>query len=301
MELRQLRYFCAVAETEHFHRAASGLRIAQPALSRQIRQLEMELGVDLFERMPRGVRLTEAGRQLLLDARRMLADADIISERARAAGQGETGRLRLGVAESASSRGKMVSSIIRFRGAFPKVQVELQHMTSLQQLEALTERRIDAAFLYHFPEARSDLMHLLAERTAILLAVPDNHPLARRERIRLADIAREEMVWIKRSSAPATYDKLMSACLKAGVSPVIAQEVTSESISLGLVSVGGLLSFVTDTNRERCPGNVALRKVDELDIEFQLELVWRASDRSPTLQRFVKTLTDFGMNLGPTA
>lgn len=292
MDLRQLRYFCAVAEVENFGRAAGVLHIAQPALSRQIRQLELEFGVDLFERMPRGVRLTAAGRQLLADGRRMLTDAEDISERVKAAGRGETGKLRMGVAESASSRGRMVSSIIRFRAAYPQVVVELQHMTSLHQLEALTERHLDAAFIYHFPQERSDLKHILAERTAILLAMPVDHRLAGAETIRLADIAHEPMVWIRRSAAPPTYDKIMHACLNAGLSPSIVQEVTSESISLGLVSVGGLLSFVTDTNRERCPGNVVLKKVDDLDIEFHLEFVWRASDRSPTLLRFIETMQD---------
>lgn len=292
MELRQLGYFCVIAELEHFGRAADSLRVAQPALSRQVRRLELEFGVDLFERMPRGVRLTSAGRQLLVDARRLLLDAEALSERVRTAGRGEIGKLRLGVAESASSRGRMVNSLIRFRASYPQVTLEFQHMTSLNQLEALTNRDIDAAFMYHFPADRSDLMHVLAERTAILLAMPANHALAAAEVIHLADVTQEPMVWIKRSAAPMTYDKLMRACLNVGVSPSIVQESTSEAISLGLVSVGGLMSFVTDTNRERCPANVVLRKVEDLNIEFQLEFVWRVSDRSPTLQRFIEMMRD---------
>jgi len=287
MELRQLRYFCAVGEDEHFGRAAARLNVAQPALSRQVRQLELEFGIDLFERLPRGVRLTAAGRQLMIDAKRVLADAEDLLERARAAGLGETGKLRLGVAESASSRGKMVDSIIRFRSTYPQVAIEIQHMTSINQAEALTNRQIDAAFLYHFPSDRDDLMHMPAETTDILLAMPDNHRLARARRISLADVAGEPMVWIRRAAAPATHDLTMRACLRAGISPSIVQETTSESVSLSLVSVGGLLSFVTDTNRGRCPDNVVLRTVEDLNLQFRLDLVWRRSDRSPTLQRFI--------------
>jgi DNA-binding transcriptional LysR family regulator len=223
------------------------------------------------------------------DAKRLLGDANDLAERARAVGKGEGGTLRVGVAESASSRGNMVNSLIRFRAAYPKVAVEIQHMTSLAQLEALTEGRIDVAFLYHFPEDRSDLMHLPVERTAVLLAMPSDHRLAHAKHIRLADLALEPTVWIRRAAAPLTYDKMMRAWLNAGVSPLIAQETTSESMSLGLVSVGGLLSFVTDTNRERCPGNVILRNVDDLNLEFTLELVWMKTDRSPIVKRFTET------------
>ncbi|MCO5164103.1 MAG: LysR substrate-binding domain-containing protein [Mesorhizobium sp.] len=290
MELRQLRYFCAVAEDEHFGRAAKRLHIAQPALSRQVRQLELEFGIDLFDRLPRGVRLTAAGRQFLDDAQRVLSDFQNLTERAKAAGKGETGRLRLGVAESASSRGRMVDAIIRFRAANPNVVVDIQHMTSLPQIDAIASRQIDAGFLYHFPGDRPDLDHLPAEFTDVLLAMPRNHRLAKMERVKLADLRGEPSVWIKRSTQPATYDLLMMCCLNCGLSPNIVQETTSESVSLGLVSVGGMLSFVTDTNRDRCPGNVILRKIDELSIRFRLDLVWRKGDSQPTLQRFIETM-----------
>lgn len=290
MELRQLRYFCAVGEEEHFGRAAARLRIAQPALTRQIQQLEHELGVELFERLPRGVRLTEVGRALLADAKRVLAEVEDLAERVRAAGKGETGKLRVGVAESSSSRNTMVNSIIRFRALYPQVVLELQHMTSLNQLDAITNRYLDAAFVYHFPEERSDLMHIPVEETRILLAAPQEHRLARAEEVRLSDIGSEPMVWIRRAAAPATYDTMMRACLQAGVSPNIVQEGTSEPMQLSLVSVGGLLAFVTDTNRERCPGNVVLRPVVDLHVVLTLQLCWRESDRSPALRRFVSTV-----------
>lgn len=293
MELRQLRYFCAVAEDEHFGKASRRLHVAQPALSRQVRQLELELGIDLFERLPRGVRLTAAGRQLLDDAHRVLGDVQDLTERARAAGKGEIGRLRLGVAESASSRGRMVDTIIRFRAANPNVVVDIQHMTSLPQIDAIASRQIDAGFLYHFPGDRPDLEHMPAEFTDLLLAMPRDHRLASLEHIKLADLRGEPTVWIRRSTQPATYDLLMMCCLSCGLSPNIVQETTSESISLGLVSVGGMLSFVTDTNRERCPGNVVLRSVDDLRIQFRLDLVWRKKDVQPTLQRFIETMRDF--------
>jgi LysR family transcriptional regulator, benzoate and cis,cis-muconate-responsive activator of ben and cat genes len=290
VELKQLRYFCAVAEVEHFGKAAATLKIAQPALSRQVRQLEDELGVDLFERLPRGVRLTPSGRALLTDGRRLLTEMDDIANRARAAGHGEVGTLRVGVAESASSRGHMVGALIEFRSAYPRVVLELQHMTSLNQMNALTNRHIDAAFVYHFPDDRPDLSHVLVEYTWIVLALPDHHRLAREPRIRLADLDGEPMVWIKRAQAPATHDLTMRACVSAGLSPNIVQDATSESMSLSLVSVGGLLTFVTDTNVERKPGNVVLRQVEDLSLEFSLHLAWRTADTSPLLRRFIEVV-----------
>lgn len=290
MELKRLRYFCAVAEVEHFGRAAAALRIAQPALSRQVRQLEVELGIELFERLPRGVRLTASGRLLFTEVKRLLVDIEDISTRARAAGRGDVGTLRVGVNESASSRGHMVNAIIQFRTKFPKVVLELQHMTSLHQLDALANRILDAAFVYHFPEDRADLSHLLVENTWIVLALPDDHRLVHSDKIMLRDITGEPMVWIRRAVAPATHDIIMRACLQADLSPTIVQEATSEPMALNLVSVGGLLSFVTDTNMERRPSNVVLKRVDDLDVQFSLRLAWRSTDSSPVLRRFVETV-----------
>lgn len=298
MELRQLRYFLAVGELEHFGRAAASLRIAQPALSRQIRQLEQELNVELFERLPRGVRLSDAGRMLLPEAARILHDVQSLAETARVIGRGDTGKLKIGVAESASSQSTMVNGLMEFRAAFPKVTLELQHMTSLVQLEAVTSRTIDAGFIYHMPEGRPDLARLQVEHTRILLAVPDTHPLAQRSEVRLRDVGDAPMVWIRRAAAPATYDLTMRACLGAGLSPSVVQEATSESIALSLVSVGGLLSFVTDTNRERCPGNVVLREVADLDLYFTLNLIWRQADTSPALGRFVEIVEKTAQRLG---
>lgn len=292
VELRQLRYFCAVAEVEHFGRAAAVLKIAQPALSRQVKQLEAELGVELFERLPRGVRLTPPGRALMTDARRLLKEAEDIASRARASGQGDVGTLRVGVAESVSSRGLMVNALIRFRSNFPGIVLELQHMTSMNQLEALTNRQIDAAFVYHFPEERMDLSGVLVERTSMVLGLPDRHQLVRKRKIKLADLAGEPMVWIRRSAAPATHDIMMGACINAGLSPNIVQDATSEAISLSLVSVGGLVTFVTDTNLERKPANVVLRKVEDLRVVFSLHLAWRAADTYPVTQNFIEVVRE---------
>lgn len=288
MEIRQLRYFLAVGEQEHFGRAADSLNIAQPALSRQIRRLEQQLGVDLFERLPRGVRLTDAGRTLLTDTRRILDDVAALVERAQVVGRGESGKVKIGVAESASSHGTMVKGLMEFRASFPEVVLELQHMTSLSQLEAVTDRLIDAGFIYHMPDDRHDLAHLPVERTRVMLAVPENHLLAGKRHVLLHDLRDASMVWIRRAAAPMTYDLIMQACIGAGVSPAIVQEATSESIALSLVSVGGLLSFVTDTNNERCPGNVVLREVADLELYFTLHLIWRRADASPALGRFVE-------------
>jgi DNA-binding transcriptional LysR family regulator len=140
MELRHLRYFVAVGEEQHYGRASRRLRVAQPALSRQIQDLEEEVGFKLFERLPRAGKLSLAGMLFLEDARRILQE---VSEAAARAARGQSGTLRIGFTENASWRGVVPDSFRRFREQQPDAELQLQPAPSLEQLEAIRSGRLD--------------------------------------------------------------------------------------------------------------------------------------------------------------
>src|SRR6202162_3465508 len=160
MELRHLRYFVGVGEEQHFGRAAERLHIAQPALSRQIQDLEKEIGFNLFERLPRGVKLSAAAKLSLQDASRILQEVNEAAGRAGRVARGLSGTLRGGFAENASWRGVVPDSFRRFREQRPDAELQLQPAASLEQLEAIRSGRLDAGFVNFMPKADADLDQL---------------------------------------------------------------------------------------------------------------------------------------------
>src|SRR5580700_11190472 len=157
MELRHLRYFVAVGEEQHYGRASRRLRVAQPALSRQIQDLEAEVGFQLFERLPRGVRLSAAGKLFLEDARRILHEVNEAAERAGRVARGRSVSLRVGFTENASWRGVVPESFRRFRELHPDADLQLQPFSSLEQLDAIRSGRLDADFVFNMPKRDPEL------------------------------------------------------------------------------------------------------------------------------------------------
>src|SRR6202043_1028445 len=207
MELRHLRYFVAVGEDQHYGRAAERLGIAQPALSRQIQDLENELGFMLFERLPRGVRLNAAGKLYLSDARRILQDVDEAKRRAERVALGKAGTLRVGIATAVSWHGLVVDSFREFRRRQPDVELELHHLLSVHQIEAILSGRLDAGFAASLTPSHKDLAHWEFVQDRMLLAVPKGHPLTKREGIRLRDLRDMPFVWFPRWVNPVIYDR----------------------------------------------------------------------------------------------
>lgn len=291
MELRHLRYFVAAAEEENFGRAAARLNLAQPALSRQIRDLEAEVGADLFDRVGRGVRLSAAGAAFLDEARRILEAARAAAERARAVGRGEAGTLRLGFLDSSAWGGEVPELLGRFRAAHPAVRLELAAANSLEQLAALAAGGLDAGFAYRQAEALPPGLARRPVRTdGLLAAVPRGHRLAAlRRKLRPADLAGEPFVWFPRAAAPAYFDRAMAAFAKAGLAPRVAQEGGTDSVILGLVSAGVGVSLVNSVARWRRPDGVELRGVAGLDLKLPLDLVWRAPP-APAVARLLALL-----------
>ena len=288
MELRHLRYFVAVGEEEHYGRAAQRLRVAQPALSRQIQDLEEELGVKLFERLPRGVKISAAGASFLDDARRILQHANEAALRAGRVARGQLGTLRVGFTEWASWHGVVPDSFRQFRAQQPDAELQLHPSSSLEQVDALRSRRLDAGFVFSMPKSDPDLQHFLVAQHHLVLAVPKGHPLTRIRRLRLRDMLDTEFVWFPRRQSPVFYDRLMQECFRGGLkAPRIVQEALDQSTMLSLVSCRLGASFVTDATRWRCPNGVVLLPVVDLNLPLTLSLVWRKDNASSLLAKFI--------------
>src|SRR5258708_6356311 len=251
MEFRHLRYFVGVGEDQHFGRAAERLHLAQPALSRQIQDLERELGFALFDRLPRGVRLNEAGKLFLTDVRRILQDVDDAKLRAERIALGKVGTLRIGIATAISWHGIVVDSFREFRRRQPDAEIELHHLLSIRQVEAIASGKLDAGFASLIPLG-NNLAHLQFAEDRIVLAVPKEHPLTKRKTVRLMDLRNMPFIWVHRWSNPVIYDQMMQACALGGLSsPPIVQLGKEPDNTLAVVGCPNLLSSLDQSTPVR--------------------------------------------------
>jgi len=291
MELRHLRYFVAVAEEMHFGRAAERLHIAQPPLSRQIKDLEREIGTPLFERVPRGVELTPAGQAFLPEARLTLAQAERAQRTAQRAALGETGRLRVGFVEAATHSGVLPDVLGFFRVHLPAIGLSLFELDPLRQAEAFRDGRIDLGILQgSMTESATWLREESIYTEPIVLAVPGDHRLAGRARLTLASLADESFVLFPRQTDPALFDEIVARCRKAGFSPRVVQEANGWHTLASLVSAGVGIGFVPKSLTAFQQHGVVYRVVPDLSVEMKLSAVWRAGEKSPVRERFVTAL-----------
>jgi DNA-binding transcriptional LysR family regulator len=295
MELHHLRYFVAVAEAENFHKAAEHLKVAQPALSRQTRILERELGVELLQRLPRGTRLSEAGRAFLEDARRILDEVSQACLHAKRIARGQVGTLRMAFSPRSIWHGTMPESIRAFRAAQPDIELVLLPMGrwSAQQ-EALRMGQVDVGFAY---EIYSDYDNRVFDRCRVqaenvILAHGRSHRLARRVSVSLRDLQDEPLICLSASANPRLHKQLMAQCLSGGLVPRIVQEVNTFETVLGLVSAGMGLGLVGSLTKWRQPKEVMLRPVKGLSLPLHLDLVWRRDNKSPVLAAFVQQVRE---------
>ena len=288
MELRHLTYFLAVGEEQHYARASRRLGVAQPALSRQIQDLEKEIGFKLFDQLPRGVKLNAAGKLFLEDAKRILQEVGEATARAARVARGQSGTLRVGFAENASWHGVVPDSFRRFRQQQPGAELQVQPAASSEQLEAIRSGRLDAGFVNFMPKADPELDQLPVAVQHVELAVPKGHPLAKLKKLRLHDLTDAAFVWFPRKASPAFYDRLMRECYRGGLkSPRIVQEGLNEATILSLVSTGLGVGWVLGSARWRCPRTVAILPVLDLNMPVSLALAWRRDNSSSLLARFI--------------
>ena len=292
MDLRQMRYFLAVAEERKFNRAAERLHMAQPPLTRQIRALEDDLGTALFVRTAKGVDLTDAGKVLLDEVPNLLALAQRARERTQLAGQGHTGRLDVGLFGS-GVLDVIPRLLARFHAARPEVRIVLHNQTKAEQIQALRERRIAVGFNRMVPP-EDDLVVETVLRERLVVALPESHPLARRGRLVLADLDDQPMILYPNLPLPGLAQRVRQAFQREGLRLRIEQEVEDVLTSVALVAGGfGLCVTVESSTSLRLPG-VAWRPLDnEVLRDIELACLYRKGDASPVLAAFLDVVHAF--------
>ncbi|RYE80979.1 MAG: LysR family transcriptional regulator [Oxalobacteraceae bacterium] len=292
LELRQLRYFVAVAEEMHFGRAAQRLHMTQPPLSQSIQALEALLGTPLFARTSRSVTLTPAGAALLPRARQLLHDAQALPDLARRAAAGESGRLALAFVSTADYS-VLPSFLHQFRTAFPQVQIELREATTDLQLEALEHNEIDVGLLIPpLPDRMKDLLayrRVLAE--PLVLAAPESAAALRKDGpLPLHAVADLPLIIFPRRIAPAFHDAILGCYRDAGLTPRIGQEAIQMQTIVGLVSAGmGIALVPQSVSNLKRPG-VAYRALADTTALIETGLAWRRDNPSPVLHAFLELL-----------
>lgn len=284
VELRQLRYFVAVAEELHFRRAAARLHMSQPPLSQQIAALEDELGCSLLARTRRQVELTPAGAAFLRDARVVLADLEGAAARARALDEGLSGVLRVSFVGSALF--SVVPALVQhFRQVRPGVSLELHESSTVEQLRALESGVIDAGLVRPplEPPAGIRLERIATEPT--IAAVPADHPLAQLRRIPFARLAGEPLVLFPREQAPGFHDLIVSRLAAAGGAGHIVQRAPETLTIIGLVSAGVGVSPVPASVASLALHGVTYRSLTRAP-PAELALVTRADDDSSLIRTF---------------
>ena len=291
MELRHLRYFLAVAEELHFGRAARALGIRQPPLSQQIRALEDDLGVVLFDRSSRRVRLTPAGEAFRTDARRSLAAAEAARRAARRAGRGDIGDVVLGFVGSATYT--LLPRILRaFRARYPDVHLTLRELPTSDQVEALRQGAIDIG-LVRPPLTGADALQVeLLGADGLSVALPTDHPLARGRDVAAHRLADEPFVLFPRRLGPGLYDQILTYCRQAGFEPRTVQEAVQMQTIVALVAGGIGVSLVPSSMTRLRRADVAYRPVRPAAAGIHLAAVRRDDDLDPTTLNLMALIRD---------
>lgn len=289
MELRHLRYFVQLAEDLHFANAARHLGISQPPLSQQIRQLEDELDVRLFERTSRRVTLTVAGTLFLDEARRTLAQADRAVEVARRAGRGEAGALAIGFNASAPLVPRVAAAIHRFRSTFPDVALSLAEIAAAGQIPAILDRSLDVGFLRSAtpPRLPAELSATLLLRERLIVAVRRDHRFAERDGVALSDLAAEPLVAYASHHSGGFTGEVFTLLREAGIEPRVNQSVQEISTLVGLVTAGVGIAVVSESLRALQSPELRYLPIIDDRAESAVWLVSRGADASLTCRNFL--------------
>jgi DNA-binding transcriptional LysR family regulator len=291
MDLRHLRYFVAVAEEGNITRAAERLGMQQPPLSQQIHALETELDIQLFRRKPRGVVLTDGGRTLLADARRILVDVDSALAKAQRTARGEQGRIVIGFTSSAPFHPFVPRVLRAFRDSNPRVSMVLEEGGTADLVAALRAGRLDAAFIRSaISDGEGVSVHALLKEE-MCAALPVGHVLARGKRstrLPLAKLEQEPFVLYRRASGPGLYDGIVGACHAAGFAPRIEQEAPRIVATLNLVASGLGVTIVPQSLSAMRLEGVRFRPLARAPrLSAPMGLACRTVDHSAAAKRFV--------------
>ena len=288
MELRHLRYFVAVAEELHFGRAAKRLCITQQPLSRQIKDLEEELGVELFYRTKRTVRLTEVGEIFLVETIKILQQADYAVELVKQASQGKIGRITVGFTGSALNI-VLPAAVRQFKQLYPQVDLTLKRMQTPEQVEALNNGQIDLGLL-HPPIEDNTLILETIYREQLVVALPDNHPLAKDASvpISLKQLANESFIIFPRHIGSVLYDRIITLCQQASFSPNIIQEAIPQQTILGLVAAEIGVSLIHSSVRTLGRIGVVFKDLIEPTPILETAVAWNPNTTNLVLPSFIE-------------
>jgi LysR family transcriptional regulator, benzoate and cis,cis-muconate-responsive activator of ben and cat genes len=287
LELRHLHYFLAVAEEQHFGRAAERLGIAQPPLSQQMQRLETTLGVELFDRSQRRMRLTAAGRALAARAASVLEATAALREDVRQASLGRSGVLRVGVGASAAL-GIVPGMIAGFRAQHPAVVVQLDDVSSRPHEERVRQRLIDVA-LQREAAPIDGLRATVVRDERLVVVLPRTHRFARRRTLKLRELRGEPFVLFPREASPSFYDELQAACARAGFIPHIVEQATEWPTVAAMVALGTGITVAPDTVAVMPREGAVYVRLNEAGLRVQLLAVTRDED-DPLVSAFVTSM-----------
>lgn len=290
MELRHLRYFVAVADELNFTRAAQKLRVAQPSLTRQIHNLEDELGVRLLDRRKGRVSLTEEGRSFLLDARRLVALSLESVQAVQRFSRGESGQLNLGYLFKFNFE-LLPATLAAFYQACPTIAVNLFDMSPAEQLRALEARKIDLGFVGLRPRDASQTMAALTwecvARHNVVVVLPARHPLAKKRTILMRELKAFFFVALSEQTHPGSHDWLCGLCEEAGFTPRILQDVELEAGIMTFVAEGLGVTLAREQIKNLPHPGVVFRPL-ALAAKADYWIAWHSANRSKALAQYIE-------------
>lgn len=290
MELTDLKYFAAVAAELNFRRAARKLNMAQPPLSRRIKNLEYEIGTPLFIRTNRSVRLTEAGKLFLEKANEIIEKAGDALEELSLIGKGEEGYLPIGFNEPAINT-FLSKAIKRCHSRYPKVKLVLKEMQTNEQLEALKNNKIKIGFMRLFGHDVSGMSTSLLYSERYILAIPKNHALGKYRKITLEMLKQEPMIIFPRKMNPGLYDHFMAKFEDAGFKPMLEQEASTKHTTLALVEAGLGIALVPESSASASRKGIEFRNLEASLPSIEIYAVWQKNESSPVFMNFIKILS----------
>lgn len=287
MELRHLRYFIAVAELENVTRAARKLHVSQPALSRQIRDLEDELGFTLLERNAKSVSLTDAGRVFLTEARSVLERADDAVKAARSVALGETGEIHVGYAPSPTVE-LLPCALHAFQNTAPGVRVQLHDLSTEEMLQGLADGKLHLCLMVRpATKAMRGLRFELLRQYPICVAVPPRHRLARQKQVKLAQLASESLLAYSRAEYPEYHEMLDEMLAESDAKPHIVEEHSSGSSLVAAAEGGRGVAIVPSCMAMLVAGRLVLRPLTPAPKPLQVGAVYAESRLTPAAEKFI--------------
>ncbi len=299
MGFRQLRYFVAIVEEGSISAASRKVHIAQPALTRQIQALEVDLGGSLFERGAKGISLTVTGRALYEEAKQLLENRERVMARISSLGQGVIGKVTVGVTVAHLWVPQIKQVLSGFQERYPRVALEVYPLLSGPQSEKLQDGSLDAGFLYMEDKIPDYLNVRLFQRDNLVLAVPEHSPLIGSPPDEVAQLSQYNFVWGPRSSSPVYYDKLLDYLHRLDFYPRVVQIGADNVTILSLVAAGLGISIVPDTCKWFSPPGVRFIEMPELtQCDMSVSFAWNSHNQSPALQNFINTVLECSRDEG---